>query len=273
MTIMQAIVLGIIQGATEFIPVSSSAHLVLLPYYLGWDIPEEIAFLFDVLVQSATLVAVILYFRTDLWNIIRAVIQGLVARRPLGQLESRLGWLLIMATIPAGAAGVLLRDVVEEVFASPNLTAILLFGTAGLLVLAETAGKRSRTIEELTWKDAIWIGFFQILALFPGISRSGATISGGMTRNLERPASARFAFLMSIPIMLAASLAAGADLVQSDLFASAWLPFLAGCLTAGFVGYFSIHWLLRFLISRSLYPFAGYCIVVGMITLALYYAL
>jgi undecaprenyl-diphosphatase len=272
MTVLQAIFLGFIQGATEFIPVSSSAQLVLFPYYLGWDIPEEVAFLFDVLVQSATLVAVILYFRTDLWIIIQAFIRGLVNRKPVEEPEARMGWLLIVATIPAGAAGLLLKDVVEQAFSSPNLTALLLFGTAALLVSAELAGKRNRTIDEVNWKDSLWIGFFQVLALFPGISRSGATITGGMTRNLERPASAKFAFLMSIPIMLAASLAAAVDLFQSDLISEAVLPIVAGCLTAGVVGYFSIRWLLGFLGRRSLYPFAVYCTIVGLVTLVLYYA-
>ncbi|HJS28428.1 MAG TPA: undecaprenyl-diphosphatase UppP [Anaerolineales bacterium] len=271
MTIIQSIILGVIQGITEFIPVSSSAHLVLAPYYLGWDIPEGQAFLFDVLVQSATLVSVILYFWTDLVEIIRKFFAGLAAGKPFQDPSAKLGWLLILATIPAGTAGLFLEDMIESAFSEPILTAILLFGTAGLLVLAELVGKRNRPLEALTWKDAIWIGFFQALALFPGISRSGSTITGGMTRNLERPAAARFAFLMSIPIMLAATVFAASDLVASEELSNMLLPLLVGCLTAGIVGYLTIRWLLGFLNRRSLYPFAIYCALVGAFTLVLYF--
>jgi undecaprenyl-diphosphatase len=271
MTIFQAIILGIIQGATEFIPVSSSAHLVLAPYLFGWNIPENQAFLFDVLVQSATLLAVIIYFWKDLVAIIRNFLEGIIRKRSLSDPEVRLGFYLILATIPAGIAGLLLKDAIEKAFSSPNVTAFLLFGTAALLALAEVVGKRSRPLEELNWKDALWVGFFQTLALFPGISRSGSTITGGMTRNLQRPSAARFAFLMSIPIMLAATLSAASDLAQSGDLVSSLIPLTAGCLAAGIVGYFSIRWMLSFLSRNSLYPFAIYCTVVGIVFLLLYY--
>jgi undecaprenyl-diphosphatase len=244
---------------------------VLTPFFLGWEIPEEQAFLFDVLVQSATLVAVILYFRADLLAIVRSFVGGLVARQPFSEPAARLGWLLLLATVPAGIAGLVLKDAVTQSFSNPALTAVLLFGTAILLVIAEVIGRRSRPLDDIGWKDSLWIGLFQAIAIFPGISRSGATITGGMTRNLERPASARFAFLMSIPIMTAASLLAAADLAQSNLLATSLLPLLAGCLTAGLVGYLSIRWMLRFLAHRSLYPFAIYCFVTGILTLVLIY--
>ncbi|GAP10404.1 undecaprenyl-diphosphatase [Bellilinea caldifistulae] len=272
MNFLQALILGIIQGITEFLPISSSAHLVLTPFFFGWQIPDEQIFPFDVLVQVGTLVAVIIYFRKDLLRILIEVIQGLVNRQPFSASSSRLGWLLVLASLPAGIAGILLKDVVEAAFKSPVSVAFFLIGTAALLWIAETIGKRSRDLSTLNWVDAVWIGIGQALALFPGISRSGATIASGMSRNLDRPAAARFSFLMSIPIMAAAGLIGLIDLVQLPNLA-AFLPgMIAGFFTAAIVGYSSIHWLLGFLARRSLRPFAVYCLLLAAITLIFSYA-
>ncbi len=271
MTLFQSILLGIIQGLTEFIPVSSSAHLVLAPYLFGWKIPAQEAFVFDVLVQLGTLLAVIIYFRRDLLRIIRAFITGLLNRRPFADPESRLGWYLILATIPAGILGILIKDQVEQAFGSPVATAVLLMVTALLLILAEVVGRRILPFECITWKDSLWIGVAQAISIFPGISRSGATIAGGMTRNLERPAAGRFAFLMMVPVMLAAGLLAGLDLVKTPLSAGFGPVLLAGFLTAAVVGYFCIHWLLRFLSRRPLYPFAVYCVLLSWAVLIFTY--
>lgn len=267
MTLLQSIILGIVQGLTEFLPVSSSAHLVLVPYLLEWDIPAEQAFVFNVLVQVATLAAVIAYFWKDLIIILRAWLGGLVQRKPFESHPSRLGWYLILATIPAGVFGLAIKDLVEQAFASPIAVAGFLLITAALLVVAERAGKRNRDLEALNWIDALWIGFGQAIAIFPGVSRSGATISAGMTRDLERPAAARFAFLMSIPIMLAAGLLAGLDLVQIPGFAELLPVFIPGFIAAAVTGYLSIRWLLGFLVRGSLYGFAVYCILLALIVL------
>lgn len=267
MTLLQSILLGIVQGLTEFLPISSSAHLVLVPYVLNWDIPEEQAFIFDVLVQVATLIAVIAYFWKDLIAILRAWLGGLLQRKPFESRESRMGWYILLATLPAGIIGLALKDLVERAFASPVAVAFFLLLTAGLLVISERAGKRSRSIEALNWKDALWVGFGQALAIFPGISRSGATISAGMTHDLERPAAARFAFLISIPIMLAAGLVAGMDLMQMDGFADLLPVFIPGFIAAAVVGYLSIRWLLGYLVQRSLYGFAIYCVALAVLTL------
>jgi undecaprenyl-diphosphatase len=272
MTFLQALILGIVQGITEFLPISSSGHLVLTPFLLGWNIPEDQKFSFDVLVQMGTLVAVFVYFWKDIRTIVIEFIQGLIKRQPFGTPQSRLGWYLILASIPAGIFGILLKDTVEEAFSSPILTAFFLFGTATLLFMGERLGKRNRTLTEFHWKDAIWIGAAQILALFPGVSRSGATIAGGMTRNLERKEAGRFSFLMSIPIMLAAGLYSALDLVNiPDL--AAFLPVLAvGFIVAAVVGYLSIAWLLSFLNRGSLKGFAFYCIAIAVLILILAYA-
>jgi undecaprenyl-diphosphatase len=268
MTVIQAILLGIVQGLTEFLPISSSAHLVIVPYLLGWQIPISEAFVFDVLVQLGTLAAVILFFARDLWDIIREWLQGILHRSPFGTFNARLGWFLIIATIPAGLLGITIKSQVEAVFNSPVMTAALLYGTAILLLIAERVGKRSREMQSMHWVDAVWIGAFQAISIFPGISRSGATISGGMTRNLDRPSAARFSFLMSIPVMLAAGLIGLLDLRKIPGVTS-FLPIMAiGFLTAGVVGYFCIRWLLRYVSRRSFYPFIIYCAVFATLVIA-----
>jgi undecaprenyl-diphosphatase len=267
MTILQAIILGIIQGLTEFLPVSSSAHLVFIPYLLGWEIPVQEAFIFDILVQVASLVAIIAYFWTDLIAIGRAWLTGLIQRKPFADTHARLGWLLILATIPAGLAGLLIKNLVEQAFASPVATAAFMFVTAGMLTAAEYFSHPKREAEQLNWKDALWIGLAQAVAIFPGISRSGATISGGMARGLKRPAAARFAFLMSIPIMLAAGLLASLDMVKISGVMSMLPVFIPGLVASAIVSYFTIRWLLKYLTQRSLYIFALYCASLGSIVL------
>jgi undecaprenyl-diphosphatase len=264
MTIIQSIILGIIQGLTEFLPISSSAHLVITPYLLGWDIPAQAGFVFDVLIQLGTLLAVIVYFRSDVYHIIRAVIQGLIRRRPLDEPDSRLGWFLVLATIPAIVAGLFFKSFVEQAFSSPLASGLFLVGTAVLLVIAEWLGKRRRKLDSLSWLDALIVGLFQALALLPGISRSGATISGGMLRNLERPSSARFSFLMSIPAMIGAGVVAVADLVHMPMATGQIPSLLVGFVVAAIVGYLSIQWLLSFISRRPLFLFAAYCLAVSL---------
>ncbi|MCC7128915.1 MAG: undecaprenyl-diphosphatase UppP [Anaerolineae bacterium UTCFX2] len=267
MTILQAILLGIIQGLTEFLPISSSAHLVLTPYLLGWEIPAEQAFVFDVLVQVASLVAVIVYFWQDLLAIGRSMIRDLLDREPFRDPQSRLGWMLILATLPAGVIGLLIKDLVELAFGSPQVTALFLFVTAALLILAERFGKRDKELAEIGWKDALFVGFAQALAIFPGISRSGATITGGMLRDLKRPAATRFAFLMAIPIMLAAGLAASHELLKAPHVQDLLTVFLPGLIASAVVSYFSIRWLLSYLARRPISIFAIYCGILGAVVL------
>lgn len=266
MTILQSIILGTVQGLTEFIPVSSSAHLVLVPYWFGWTFPADQVFIFDVLVQLGTLLAVIIYFWKDLITIIRAVIHGIMIRKPFEDVYARLGWLVIVATIPAGFAGLFLKNLVEEAFNSPMTTALLLLGTSVMLILAEIFGKQRSTLKEMGWLDAIIVGVFQAISIFPGISRSGSTITGGLLRKLDRSSAARFSFLMSIPIMAAAGVLAISDLVAVPHLAS-FLPMVAaGFISAAIVGFLSIKWLLRFLRNHSLFGFAIYCVCIWLVT-------
>ncbi len=263
MTFLQSLILGIIQGLTEFLPISSSAHLVLVPYLFNWSIPESQVFPFDVLVQIGTLLAVILYFWKDLLAVIKAFVNGLIQRKPFAEADSRLGWYLILATIPAGIAGLFLKSQIEAAFSNPKLTAYFLFGTALLLLAGEFFSRKTRVLHQMKWLDALWIGIFQALSIFPGISRSGSTITGGLTRNFDRPAAARFSFLMSIPVMIAAGVMSISDLLEvPDL--GKFLPVIAvGFITAAIVGYLSIHWLLSFIKNHSFVYFAFYCILLA----------
>ncbi|HLE14265.1 MAG TPA: undecaprenyl-diphosphatase UppP [Anaerolineales bacterium] len=266
MNVFQSILLGIVQGLTEFIPVSSSGHLVLVPYLFGWKIPPDQAFVFDVLVQVATLVGVFAFFWRDITAIIKAMFAGALQRQPFGEPMARLGWYVVLATIPAGLVGFLIKDTIEAFFNSPIYTALFLLFTAFLLIIAERVGKRSRNLDSMTWKDALLIGFFQVLALFPGVSRSGATISGAMRQDFERPAGARFSFIMSIPIMFAAGFLSLSDLKKFPDFTQLLPVFIPGFITAGIVGYLVIGWLLNFLSRYPLYYFAAYCVALSILT-------
>jgi undecaprenyl-diphosphatase len=267
MTLIQAILLGIIQGLTEFLPISSSAHLVLTPYLLGWELEPNATFIFDVLVQLGTLVAVIAYFWRDLYEIARDFLICLWERKPFRLPKARLGWYLIVATIPAVIAGLLIKEQVEQAFDSPTATAMFLLVTALFLFVAERYGRQTKPLKTISWMDSLVIGIFQAVSLFPGVSRSGATISGGMLRNLDRPSAARFSFLMSVPAMLGAGLLATLDLFDMPNFAAQVPSLLAGFLAALVIGYLSIRWLLGYLTRHSLNVFAVYCVVLSAVVL------
>jgi undecaprenyl-diphosphatase len=271
MTILQSFLLGIIQGLTEFIPVSSTAHLLIAQHFL--NIPaDETAFAFSVLVQLGTILSLIIYFWKDLLEIVVDTLKNLSGLKNFNGLpqNAKLGWYIVIATIPALLAGVLLKHFVEALFKTPLLeAAIRLFAAATLLTLAEYFGKRTRKLESMTWLDALFVGVMQIIAVFPGASRSGTTISAGMFRGFDRPSAARFAFLMSVPVMLAAGAYESLDLLKMSNL-GAFLPLLAvGFITAAIVGWFAIKWLLDYLNKNSLYIFAIYCAIVGVIILIL----
>jgi len=267
MTILQAIILGIVQGATEFLPISSSGHLVLLPHLLGWNIPSDQAFIFDVWVQLGTLMAVIIYFWKELFWITYSTISSIWNPSHRSRPEVRLGGLILLATVPAVIAGVLLKDWVEAAFSNPVMTAFFLLVTAMMLVFAERVGQRNMKLDKMTWRDALWIGFFQIVSLFPGVSRSGATITGGMLRNLERRQAARFSFLMSVPVMIGAAVYTGFDLIQVNNQLAFAGQILAGFITSAVIGYIAIRWLIVYLSENPLYLFSIYLVVISALIL------
>ncbi len=260
MNIFQSFILGIIQGLTEFIPVSSTAHLLIAQEL--FKIPADDAmFSFLVIVQLGTIVSLIIFYWRDLINLIQAFFA-----KPFSTQENKLAWYIIIATIPALIVGYLLKNAVETLFKQPMLEAsIRLFSAAILLTLAELLTRKNRSLDSMNWLDALIIGLFQIVAVFPGASRSGATISGGLFRGFDRPAAARFAFLMSVPVMLAAGGYQTLDVIKMPNL-SQFLPLLAvGFVTAAIVGWFAIKWLIGYLSKHSLYAFAAYCAIVGVI--------
>ncbi|PKO13569.1 MAG: undecaprenyl-diphosphatase UppP [Chloroflexi bacterium HGW-Chloroflexi-10] len=270
MTIWQAIILGIIQGLTEFLPVSSSGHLVIAPYLFGWQIPESQIFPFDVLVQWGTLLAVIIYFRKDLWGIVRDFLVGIFQKKPFGSTNARMGWYLVIATIPAVVIGFLFKDAIEQVFHSVLATALFLLVTAGLLIISEKIQKTSKDLSKMNWVDALVIGFCQVLSILPGVSRSGSTIAGGLFRNIHRTEAARFSFLMSIPVMLGAGLLSLDDLFEIPNLLSFAPSMVVGFISAAIVGFLSIHWLLKFLNKNKLIYFAYYCIILSVLTVIIF---
>jgi undecaprenyl-diphosphatase len=260
MEIVQAIVLGILQGATEFIPVSSSGHLVLVPWLLGWESP---GLTFDTVVHWGTLVAVLAYFWRDWLMLISAWFRGLF-RWDWRDPDARLLWLIILGTIPAAIIGYAFEAFFESLFGKPIWAGVFLLVTAGLLTLAELLGKRTRQLDDLLWQDALAVGLAQAAAIAPGISRSGATMSVGIFRGLERPAAARFSFLLATPIIFGAGLFKLLDLASEPNAMTQVPALVAGFLAAAIVGYLCIWLLLKYLQRGKLYPFAFYCAWVGL---------
>jgi undecaprenyl-diphosphatase len=263
----QAIILGFVQGATEFVPVSSSAHLVLVPWLLGWDSPGLV---FDTAVHWGTLVAVLLYFRHD-WKLLATAWVRSLPGRDRRSPESRLVWLLLLGTFPAALLGFIFEEFFESLFSEPGWVSVFLLMTAGLLAVAERVGSRRRELSDVVPQDALLIGLGQAAAIAPGISRSGATISVGILRGLRRQDAARFSFLLATPIILGAGLFKLVDLVRVPE-PLVYVPSLViGFATAAAVGYVCIWGLLRYLERGSLYVFSGYCALLGVTCLVVYW--
>lgn len=268
MDLIQAIVLGIVQGATEFIPVSSSGHLVLVPWLLGWEKPPLI---FDTMAHWGTLVAVVAYYWKDLMKIEANVQRDLANRTPLASPESRLAWLLVLATIPTVIIGLLFEKQFEKLFFSepPYWVIGFLFITGLILWISESIGKRVREIESLSPGNALLFGLAQSLAITPGISRSGSTISMGLLLGFTRAAAARFSFLMMIPVVFGAGLLKLLELFKTGISGDQVLLLVAGFLSAAISGYVCITFLLNFLATRSVRTFAVYCWLFGTLCLVL----
>lgn len=267
MNLLQALVLGVVQGITEFLPISSTAHLILVPRLLGWTLDPESIFVFDVLLQLGTVLSVVIYFRKDLLAILKAVWIGLASRQPLATSEARLGWWIVVATAPAAVIGLPLKPYFESLHHMPVVVAVILMAAALLIFVSERLGRRNRALSELRWIDALLIGCSQALALFPGVSRSAATICGGLVRGLERGAAARFSFLMSVPALTAASVVALKDLLELPGYERHLPPLLVGTVVALFVGLASIHWLLSWLARHPMYAFGWYRLIAGAVFL------
>jgi undecaprenyl-diphosphatase len=265
MTGLEAALWGILQGLTEFLPVSSSGHLVLVPWLLNREAP---GFSFDVMVHLATLLAVLIYFRAELVMLVRGVLQ-LIARRRLDTPEARLAWLVMISSIPAVLAGLLLESVIDRLFGSPPVAAAALLITGAILFLAERYSG-ARAVSQMGPKDAALIGLAQAVALIPGISRSGSTIAVGMARGLTRSEAARYAFVMSIPVVLGAAAMELLGILTGAGMPGTWGPLAIGMIAAFGSGYLAISALIRHVQRHSLRIFSVYCWVLGLVALIVF---
>jgi undecaprenyl-diphosphatase len=266
-SVFEAIVLGITQGLTEFLPISSTAHLRIVPAFAGWEDPGAA---FTAIVQLGTMLAVLLYFREDLLQIARTWLRSLRDRSLRSTLDARLGWYILLGTIPIGIFGLVFKDQIENGARDLYVigTALIVLGFA--LLAAEKVGTREREIEQINARDGFAIGFAQALALIPGVSRSGATITAGLFRGFDRPAAARFSFLLSIPAVVLSGLLELGSILSGEEGQHVGLFQLALATALAFiVGYASIAFLLRYLERHSTIVFVIYRVALGSLVLIL----
>jgi undecaprenyl-diphosphatase len=264
MTVFQALVLGILQGLAEFLPISSSAHLALAPWILGWPEPGLAV---DVALHVGTLVAVLFYFR-DEWIKLTIAAFEIVRTQRVQSVEQRRAVYLVIATIPGAIAGILLNDYAESTFRSPALIASALAVMGVVLWFVDRIRPANRPLESIGWSDAILIGLAQAAALLPGVSRSGATITAGRSLALDRASAATFSFLMSMPIIAAAAVFKVPHLLKAG---GASVPLLVGVLASAISGWLAIAIVMRYVRTHSYGVFAAYRVVVGLAVLALFY--
>jgi len=273
--LIAAVFLGVVQGLTEFLPISSSAHLILVPWLFGWN-PEGLAF--DVALHVGTAVAILAYFWRDWVKMAHEAIRGLLQGRPLHNEQARVAWLIAAGSIPAAAAGLGLESAIETYFRSPLVTVWTLILFALLLHYAERRSRQTRSLAGLNMVDALWIGGSQAIALVPGVSRSGITISAAMLRNMDRSSAAQFSFLLSTPVVVGAGMLEALKLwtnaAENASGAAAasgrWDVILIGSLTASVTGFLCIKYFLRYVRTRGFMPFVIYRIIVAL-CISIYY--
>jgi undecaprenyl-diphosphatase len=264
-SILEAIVLGIVQGLTEFLPISSTAHLRVVPAFLGWPDPGAA---FTAITQLGTMLAVVIYFRRDLWRIVRTWLRSLRDPSVRSELDARLGWYLIIGTVPISIFGVAFKDQIETGARNLFLIGAMLILLGLILLLAERVGTRTRDIQQVGLRDGVVVGFAQALALVPGVSRSGATITAGLFLGMRREDAARFSFLLSVPAVVLSGLfeletflgTAGDTGVTALIVATAF---------AFVSGYAAIAFLLRFLVTHTTKVFVAYRVLLGALVIAL----
>lgn len=263
MNAIQAIVLGVVQGLTEFLPISSSGHLRIVPALFGWDDPGAA---FTAVIQLGTMAAVLLYFRADLWRIASAWLRSLRDREMRADLDARMGWYIILGTIPIAVLGLAFKNSIETTFRNLELigTTLIVFGF--VMLAAEAVSRRDRPLREITRRDGFLIGLAQALALVPGVSRSGATISAGLFRNFDRAAAARYSFLLSVPAVVLSGLFELRHAGEGNLPIAATV---IATLLAFVVGYASIALLLTYLARHTIGVFVAYRVVLGVMVISL----
>ena len=265
MSLLQAIVLGLVQGLTEFLPISSTAHLRIVPELLGWPDPGAA---YSAVIQLGTVAAVLIYFRKDLVTLGGAFFQGLLKRQPFATLESRLAWFVLVGTLPIGLCGLAFKKTIEGSLRSLYVFSGSLIVLAIILFIVERMASHKRTLADMRWQDAIIVGLWQALALIPGSSRSGTTITGALSLGLRREDAARYSFLLSIPATTLAGVFELKHLLEATERPSA-LSLWVGTLVAFGSGMAAIAWLLSYLRSRTTLVFVVYRVALGVLLLVL----
>ena len=263
--LLKAVVLGILQGLTEFLPISSSAHLRIYPELFGWGDPGAA---FTAVIQIGTELAVLIYFRKDIWRIASMWLRSLVKPEYRGHLDARMGWFIIIGSLPIVILGVLLKDVIERDFRNLWIIGTTLIVLGIVLGIADRFGSSDSEIKQITLRDAILMGAAQALALVPGVSRSGATLSMGRFLGFNREAATRYAFLLAIPAVVGAGLFELKEIPDGDNDYG-WGPTIVATAVSFVVGYAAIAWLLRYVTTRSYTPFVLYRVALGAATLIL----
>ncbi len=262
---LQVTVLALVQGLTEFLPISSSAHLILVPVFTAW---EDQGLAFDVAVHLGSLAAVVLYFRRDIVNMFFAWGRSLKTRTV--DAEGKLAWAVILGTIPVGLAGILSRDIIAEFMRSPLIMAVSLIVFGLLLGWADWRHKGRKTEYDMNWKDVLWIALAQAVALIPGTSRSGITIMAGLLVGMSREGAARFSFLLSIPVIALATALEILGLVRAEYMVD-WGAIIGGILISGVSAYLCIHYFLAFIKRIGMQPFVIYRVVLGVMLLMIFW--
>ena len=262
---LQAVVLGIIQGLTEFLPISSSAHLRILPEVFGWGDPGAA---FTAVIQIGTELAVLIFFWRDIWRIGVTWTKSLFRPEYRGQLDARMGWFIILGSVPIVILGIALKDTIETEFRSLWIIGTMLIVMGIVLGIADKVGSTEKTIKQLTLRDAVFMGLAQALALIPGVSRSGATLSMGRFLGYDRETATRYAFLLAIPAVIGAGVFQLKDIPNGDNLYG-WGPTIVATVVSFVVGYAAIAWLLRYVTTHSYTPFVIYRVVLGAATLLL----
>lgn len=262
---LEAIILGIVQGLTEFLPISSSAHLLIVGqlFFDGRDPGAA----FTAVSQIGTEMAVIVYFAKDIGRIISKWFQALAGRVSQKDPDVRMGWMVIVGSIPIGILGVLFEDAIDNTLRNLWITATMLAGVAIVLAVADRLAKNERTLDNLTWRHAIFLGLWQALALIPGVSRSGATISGGLFMGYRREAAARYAFLLAVPAVMTSGIYKLKDI--GDDATAAWGPTILATAIAFVIGYAVIAWLLRYVASHTFTVFVIYRLALAALLVGL----
>jgi undecaprenyl-diphosphatase len=272
-TVFQALVMGIVQGLTEFLPISSSGHHIIIPFLFGWDDAFINSLAFSVMLHLGTLVALLVYFRADWLRLVPAGFAAIRDRSFQGDPDRVLAWLLVAATIPAAIAGFLFSDIIETQIRQVGLVAVMLVVGAAIMWTADHIGGRTKDVGDVTFPVAIGIGAAQALALVPGISRSGISISAGRFAGLDRPAAARFAFLMATPITLGAIVFEARKLISGESGVAVEIaPLIVGLIASLVSGFLAIHFMLRYLRTRSLDIFVWYRLVLAAIVIVVWLA-